>query len=611
MPLRGGKAKAGALVKPVVKKPIGNVRRAQQITTYGVGSLVALGDQSFIVSGLDSWKDDPLLAIDEPRLQRALRVAGFRYPPADDPSSGHGITVRRFPDWYSCRNCHDLQPYRRFESVDGHCVECGAKLTPSRFVVACANGHIDDFPYWQWVHKRKEPREGAKHNRLKLYSTAQTASLQAIRIQCECGEEASLEGAFGRSALDRLGIRCTGARPWLGRGSEEDCSEMPRTLQRGSSAAWFPLVRSALSIPPWNERIQRAIMETDFFGMVMNTPDLSDAQIKRMAAGNSRLAATGYTPEQILEAVRRRERLIRDSGESEAEVDVLFEANSDLRKEEFHQLCNEVRGSEENIEFECVPPAEAGESPRPAGIGRIMLVNRLREVRALTGFMRVDIPMPSDPKSRRAPLSSDRVAWLPAVEVNGEGVFLCLDEYRLHAWERKVEVLERAAIIRARHVEALKQRAANRAVPSPVTARFILVHTLAHILIDEWSLDAGYPAGALRERLYVDEDEMAGLLIYTATSDSAGSLGGVVSQGVPKQMETALRSALDRTAWCSADPLCIEAEASGSESLNLAACHACVLLPETSCELGNTILDRAMLIGTPEASSIGFFTEGR
>lgn len=290
---------------------------------------------------------------------------------------------------------------------------------------------------------------------------------------------------------------------------------------------------------------------------------------------------------------------------------MLFEANSDLRKEEFHQLRNETHESAENIDFVCVPPVGAGSHRLPDGIGQTMLVKRLREVRVLTSFTRVDIPMPTDPKSRRAALSSGQIGWLPAIEVNGEGVFIRLDDERLRDWEQHREVGERAWIIRDRHVGALKQRAANRAVPSPVTARFVLVHTLAHILINEWSLDAGYPAGALRERLYVDDAEMAGLLIYTATSDSAGSLGGVVSQGDPEQLAGALRSALDRASWCSADPLCMEAEASGAESLNLAACHACVLLPETSCELGNTILDRAMLVGTPEETAIGFFADGR
>lgn len=50
-------------------------------------------------------------------------------------------------------------------------------------------------------------------------------------------------------------------------------------------------------------------------------------------------------------------------------------------------------------------------------------------------------------------------------------------------------------------------------------------------------------------------------------------------------------------AWCSSDPLCIESEPGGTDALNLAACHCCALLPETSCEEMNLLLDRAGLIG--------------
>jgi hypothetical protein len=144
---------------------------------------------------------------------------------------------------------------------------------------------------------------------------------------------------------------------------------------------------------------------------------------------------------------------------------------------------------------------------------------------------------------------------------------------------------------------------------SPVIPRMILLHTLAHALINEWSLDAGYPGSALRERLYVSSgaEGMAGILIYTATSDSAGSLGGLVAQGEPNRLRQTFASALERVSWCSADPLCMESEASGTDSLNLAACHACILLPEVSCELGNSFLDRAMLTGAPGASGVGMF----
>ncbi|CAM5603939.1 hypothetical protein STENM36S_01431 [Streptomyces tendae] len=237
-----------------------------------------------------------------------------------------------------------------------------------------------------------------------------------------------------------------------------------------------------------------------------------------------------------------------------------------------------------------------------------MLVKKLREVRALKAFTRlVDAESTTDVKEM--PLSAKPLRWLPAMEVQGEGVFLRLDESRLDAWEKAPAVAARVERMRSAHQRVLEQRAddPSLAVSSPASPRMVLLHTLAHVLINEWSLEAGYPSASLRERLYA-ADDMAGVLIYTATSDSAGSLGGLVVQGEPELLDLTVRSAIRRAEWCSSDPLCMEAEASGSTGTNLAACHACVMLPETSCEHNNILLDRALLVGTPEEPALGFFT---
>ena len=136
----------------------------------------------------------------------------------------------------------------------------------------------------------------------------------------------------------------------------------------------------------------------------------------------------------------------------------------------------------------------------------------------------------------------------------------------------------------------------------------MLVHSLAHALITQWALDCGYPAASLRERLYVS-DEMAGFLIYTATSDSAGSLGGIVGLAENGDLDDLISEALREASWCSSDPLCIESEGGGVDALNLAACHACLLLPEVSCEEMNVLLDRALLVGTADNPSMAFFAE--
>lgn len=593
------------------RTPKGAVRRAQTITTYGVGSLVALGDQSYIVSGLDSWRADwRAPRVYEPNLQHRLGVREFRLPPATSPPSGDGVKIRLFPEYYSCGECRKLQPFGRFGSPRGksECGACGRTLTPSRFVVACANGHLDDFPYFRWVHQRTTPSDGETRHSLSLHSTGGSASLRSIVIKCSCGKRASMEGAFGKKALDELGVKCSGRRPWLGRGTEETgCEEPPRALQRGSSAAWFPVQRSALSIPPWSQGLQKLLN-----AHIETLNDVGDNEVAKHAVIKTMLKGTVYSTEQVLGALEERKKL---ANEEVDEDDVKLDSSSRLRHKEYEQLLNGTSEITRDDDFECEPPAADPSVPSLEGLSKVMLVKRLREVRALEAFTRIEMPDPAA-SVRRAKLSVEDLDWLPAIEVSGEGVFLTLDRERLREWEKGAGPVERATRIRANHSAQLRRRAeiagrpfTEEDVTSPIDARFVLLHTLAHALINEWSLDCGYPAAALRERIYCAQGSrsMAGILIYTATSDSAGSLGGVVGQGEPRKLHDSLHSALDRISWCSQDPPCMETEAGGTDSLNLAACYACVLLPETSCEANNTFLDRAMLIGTPEDREIGYF----
>jgi hypothetical protein len=620
MALREGRKRGGSgdSERSPSRTPLGGVRRAQMITTYGVGSMIAIGDQSYIISGLDSWRVGSSPNLHEPRLEHWLGVSGFHLPPAATPPAGDGVKVRVFPEFYSCANCKELKELRKFNSDrKNECSTCEKPLTPSRFVIACENGHLDDFPYFAWVHKRTSSAETGLPHRLSLHSTGRTASLRSVIVRCSCGvSDASLEGAFGKAALTSLGIRCRGRRPWLGSGATQSgCEAAPRTLQRGSSAAWFPLNRSALSIPPWSETLQNRLNGNPTYkilkGMIASGVD--ESLIFATIKDSGILDDTVFTPADLLEAIEQRQEL-EASERPDSDGPAGFEPAGRLRREEYDKLWFGTATTGKGADFECIAPAPPAQPPY--GVERSMLVKRLREVRVLQSFTRVQAPDALEGNSRNADLSNTDVGWLPAIEVSGEGVFLGVDQKRLHEWEMRGEVLARADRIRDNHTEQLRRRAmaVSSAGPiseirSPIRPRYILLHTLAHALINEWSLEAGYPAASLRERLYV-ADTMAGVLIYTATSDSAGSLGGVVAQGEYQRLRTSLESALSRVSWCSQDPPCMESEASGVDSLNLAACYACVLLPETSCETNNTFLDRAMLIGTTDDPAIGFFSPG-
>jgi len=278
-----------------------------------------------------------------------------------------------------------------------------------------------------------------------------------------------------------------------------------------------------------------------------------------------------------------------------------------LRDEEHKAL---MKGNASSSDFVCEPLAAASSIKAMTAdwFEAVMLVRRLREVRVLTGFTRL-LPLgPGDDRAARlAPLvSDDEKYWLPAIDVIGEGVFFEVAKDRLTRWERRPDVLERVAQVSQNYLGRLATR--DQKPDREITPRLMLVHSLAHALITQWALDCGYPAAALRERLYV-ADDMAGFLIYTATSDSAGSLGGIVGLADSGDLDGLVAEAIREAGWCSSDPLCIESDGGGVDGLNLAACHACLLLPEVSCEEMNVFLDRALLIGAADNAALGFFAD--
>lgn len=560
---------------------LGQIRRSQLITTYGVGAIVAVGDQSFIVSGIDRWViDEDTHAIHEPRLEKELRVQFFAAPPASD--DGQDIPVVRFPGWVSCPSCERLAQHGMFTSFNrNRCNACDVPLVPSRFVIACSNGHVDDFPYFRWVHAGVTP--AAVEHDLRLSALGASSALRDVRIGCTCGRELSLEGAFSKGALRDV-TRCTGRMPWLSGPPAPRCDQLPRTLQRGASNVWFGAVRSALSIPPWSEGVFQILGKK--WNILRHMQD--ESALRQTLVSMQIAQGTDYTVDDFVAA-------IRDWKGFESPDAPPVET---VREAEVKALRRGKPETSARQQFVC------DSQKLPLGfstdLSSVRVARRLREVRVLESFTRVLPPSPADLPERRAPLYGTRPSWLPAIEVTGEGVFLELNLQRVRDWMIKAAVRARADLLNGRYAARFAEAA--RAPDRTITPQLVLLHTLAHALIHQWSLDCGYPAASLRERLYSGE-EMAGLLIYTATSDSAGSLGGVAAQASPVRLESSLRQALVRSAWCSADPLCAESSGQGTDGLNLAACHACVLLPEVSCEETNILLDRALL--SPQGASPG------
>lgn len=560
-------------------------RQSQLVTTYGIGSLFPAGDQSFMIAGLDDWDERWCAEVEEPRLARSLRVRTFRAP-ATGKRTGD-VPAIRFPAYHYCPNCRRLDRYWKFNSKTMRCDDCERDLTPSRFVACCENGHIEDFPYFQWVHRGKDAT-GGRHG-LTLTTKGASSSLADIVISCSCGAlPHDLDGSFSPGALAQI-KSCGGKRPWLPAAEDEICEKQLRVLQRGSSNVWFADVRSSISIPPWSSPNSQFV--TKNWTMLEHVPStaLGDAVAGAIQAQRT----PGLTVEGVLAIIRQRKGLDPDHAPSDQE----------LRAEEYQALLDGNDNGTHDT-FQCAPVDIA--TDLDGIVTKVSKATRLREVRALQGFSRVTPTPTTTTRPRIAQLSRNVRHWLPATEVLGEGIFVQLDENLLSEWENSELANARYEML-AKSIEVRASESGTHGPEAP-SARFLVIHSLAHALLKELSLDAGYPVGSLRERIYADPDQ-TGILVYTASSDAAGSLGGLAALAAEDRFAQALRSAIGRASWCSNDPVCCESGPSGADGLNLASCHACLLLPETSCEHRNIYLDRVTLIGTVSDGATGLLNE--
>ncbi len=584
--------------KKETKTIAGRLRRAQLVTTFGVGATTDMVDYSIILAGTDDWnKKSPRLH--EPNLSRILGVEHFRAPLVSENQDNiirPDIPAYRFPFQHFCPECGRLQPYWKFGEAGRYCSDGHAKtrIIPSRFMAACINGHLEDFPYDWWIHRGNF--SDCKGGNLRIEFSDATGGLERIIIKCDaCGRTRTMAGFMHLDALKNF--HCRGKRPWLGENDPDGCRARLRTIQRGASNVYFPINASALTIPPWSSKPYQAII--DDFDKVK---DFLDAPTKlKMAVElhfEKLLAAHGYS-----------------SGELAAEILKFHKSLTapysmqNLLEDEYKVFCTGDYNQPDDLQFR-IERAAVPEFLREF-IDEIVAVKRLREVLALRGFRRL---IPDEPEEGStwsfgyqlseagAPLSKEKLNWLPAVEMPGEGIFIKLNEAKLAAWE---------SANGSRYARMKERLAGTNFNVKNFSARYVLIHTLAHLLIRQLSLECGYSSAALKERLYStypNGAEMAGILIYTSSSDSDGSLGGLVRNAQAKFFGKIFKEMLAEASWCASDPICIQSMAQGYSSLNYAACHACTLLPETSCAARNCLLDRAAVVGTLQNKSCGLFS---
>lgn len=464
--------------------------------------------------------------------------------------------------------------------------------------------------------------------------------LRSVKVSCSvCKKWKTLAGSMGmdrdqesgtikESGLSSAGIHCSGERPWLGR-TAQPCNEPPVAVLINQSNIYFGKILSSIYLPDLASEqtvadiqkiLRRDDMDLSVIKMLLQVGARSDA-LSKLHDTLKPHYTTLPDNESIMKAI---DSLSQGTSVAGGGPQPVMEESESLmfRRAEYNVLRNEV-GPGVDDELRVIPSLVPDDLKR--WFGRVNLVERLRETRVFCGFerlMRAREPLEAMPSSAMNQLflhpPEPAYQWLPAIKNYGEGIFVELSEDAVRQWLADnaawlTDRLDQAFVDRmGKEPNLLPPLQSNGCTPQ-WAARYLLVHTLAHILINQMVFECGYSSAALKERIFVSSDSeapMAAFLIYTAAGDSEGSLGGLVRIGRPELFEPMVLRALSRASWCSADPVCSEdLGGTGSRRVNKAACHACVLLPETACETVNSGLDRAMVIGSPQAPQYGFLSD--
>jgi hypothetical protein len=609
--------------------PVGEVRPTQLLWTYGPGALIDMPSLSVVTLGIDRWEKDRCPPIVEARLLAAVQkvlgpqVETMRMPPyvkADrvDPWSAEarvGVPVRPFPRWLRCVKCGMLAEYdsglfkvkesryrpenTRFvhescRGSEGDKPARDADAVPARFLLACRNGHLDDFPWRYYVHGGKAGCNAG----LRFFESGASLQTENLWIKCDgCDAKRNMAQAFGKSGKENLPA-CRGRHPHLDR-YDTDCDEEPRGVLLGATNSWFPITLSALAIPLTRDPIIQLVQDGwDNFVDVESLIEVK-ATMKVLVKNAILPGINEYSPEEvwaIVEAIQ----------------------NGDIDNTVTQ---NDIKGPEWDVFIDPNPPTDwphflSESTPVHANykkqISNVLLLKRLREVNALIGFTRVEAPEESNNPDEQPPMAAlcnDTPDWIPASQVHGEGIFIRFDEAALTSWESKPAVKALSAQLFEGHKGWRNSRKLdpNEGYPG---IRYVLLHSLSHLLIRELALECGYNAASIRERIYADTSDgksQAGILIYTAAADSDGTLGGLVELGKPENLGRLLDQAINRAKICSSDPLCSEHKPEKDRTLHAAACHACTFAAETSCERGNRYLDRALVVATLDNADAAFF----
>lgn len=653
---------------------VGSSRPSSLLYTYGPGAIMDLPNFTVMPAGLDDWeriwkRRDGTPSIQAPRLLDVVRlmlgnqVEELRPFPWQEKLSlfskegdDLGVPARVFPQWLRCTGCDRLaplsvfsyrntHPFRTDEAVFEHdpchgratAGSAGPKVTKrgprrqpavtARYLLACPDGHLDEFPYDLWVH-RGGTCPKADVPTLRMVDRTASKGASAAIICASCGATRGMNEALGAAGRAKL-PRCRGRLPHLDGFAPEGCDKEPRLMLVGASNLWFPAVQSIIVMPRLDEAEKqqdladrlRVVLGEDLqeFG---DQPDTLRALLRRdpdlEAASKAEFEA--MSPAEFATLVDLAAHPVVTSEESRQEQRAAW-SPTQLLVPEWRYLQREPAHERHADSATGLTLSPRALSPDlPPHVDRVLAVDRLRKVNAVLGFTRIDeLDRVNDLTSRLVRLTRTKhPTWTVATEDRGEGVFIQLNEKRVAAWEQRVlghQLWEAHRSSHHRNFERRFSETAEKTNPDErlQPPRYWLLHTLSHLMIREMAMSSGYGAASLSERVYAwpdggsDRPPAAGLLICTTASDSDGTLGGLVRLSEPDRLARIVRSALFRAGRCSSDPVCaVRTPRDPEDFLHGAACHCCVMASETSCERANRFLDRRFLLSLP-GCDLGFF----
>lgn len=616
---------------PQYRRRIGSVRPSHLMYTGGVGALIDLPNFSVLVRGLDDWNYDGIAEwepIAEPRLLAGVKalpgnkhVTELRPAPWMDgtdsdprgPAARVGVPTAPFPAWFRCTACNELAPLdsqvygfendkpRRPHDARFFHDACGRKKSgrkplavPARFVLSCTAGHLDEFPYVHFTH-RGDQCPKASHPRMQMEDRGGNIGAN-VEIRCiSCGERRNMRQAMGRLGEQNL-PRCRGRHPQLAIFDSDGCDRPPKVLVIGASNQWFAQTLSALAVPRTGASELESKVEQYWPQVSPLTPSMYTYARENVPAFRELAKWSDDQISAAVEAIRARK---------EGQDDEPPSGYPDLRTPEW-EIFSAAQLPDPHDDFTLRRDPDGVPDSLKSIFADVIQAERLREVRALVGFTRLDAPDPDDPELvTRAPLVRSDPKWVPASEVRGEGIFLRIPEPLLGEWEDRVAASPELKRHRDAYSNFRENRYSDRIAGKfePMKywpgVRYIALHTLSHLLIRAIALDCGYSAASLSERIYAgtEDDPRSGILIYTAVPDAEGTLGGLVSQAEPDRLVRLTRRALHDAMRCSSDPLCAERlPQPHADFLHGAACHVCLFVSETTCERGNRFLDRRFVV---------------